>query len=296
MLSGPDLGAGFLHQLSVDRDGTTTTFTHHAQAGGADANGPPKGPLDALGFVHPPVACMFGGPRCWHRRFLLPFEATPRVRQAYNRFRFVLETMMAQTYGGAPVAIDRALSEVVRRIGPALDEDGIEWFVGGSVAARLQGAQLAPNDIDLGTTREGVDRIASLLAEYLIEPAATTDRGPGRIVRGARAFVGTFQEGARVEWAVPLGPEAPLPFEEWSGRAGVARLETVTLDGRSVRLSRPEYDLVRAAETGRPDRVRALSDLLRERGPDRELLATLLARSALSDDARTTLARSFDDV
>ncbi len=296
MLSGPDLGAGFLHQLSIDRDGETTTFTYHAQDGGADANGPPKGPLDALGFEHPRSACMFGGPRCWHRRFLLPFEATPRVRQAYNRFRFVLETMMAQTYDRAPVAIDAALREVVHRLGPALDADGIEWFVGGSVAARLQGAALAPNDLDLGTTREGVDRIAALLPEYLIEPVATTDRGDDHIVRGARAFVGTFQQGARVEWAVPLAPDPPRPFEEWSGRAGVARLDSVTIDGRSVRVSRPEYDLVRAAETHRPDRLRALTDLVRTRGADRELLEVLLGRSSLPRDARDALARSVRDV
>ncbi|HEY1198810.1 MAG TPA: hypothetical protein VGG32_08825 [Thermoplasmata archaeon] len=291
MLSGPDLGAGYLHQLSLDRDGERTTFTYHAQDGGADANGPPKGPLDVFGFVHPPSPCGFGGPRCWHRRFLLPVSEASRARQAYNRSRFVLQTMLDQVYDRIPARVGTALEEVVRRISGPLAQEAIDWYVGGSAAAWLLGAAIAPGDLDLGTTRGGVDRIAALLAEYLIEPLAPTDWPTVGIVQGARAFVGTFQEGARVEWAVPLEPRTPLPFEEWSGRTDVVRLANVSFRGHAVRVTRPEYALVRAYEKRRPNDAGAIAEVVRRLGPDGELLDSLLARSRLPVPERTTIRR-----
>jgi hypothetical protein len=292
MLSGPDLGAGYLHQLTLDRTAETTTFTYHAQDGGADANGPPIGPLDALAFAHPEGGCQFGGPRCWHRRFLVPFDETPKVRLAYNRFRFVLETMLQQVYSGTPVAIDGALSELVRRVAPTLRSEGIDWYIGGSTAARLLGASLLPRDIDLGTSRAGVDRLAQLIPEYLIEPLGPTDSPTLGIVRGARAFVGTFREGARVEWAVPIEPTAPTGWDEWSGRPSDVRTLEVTLEGTAVRVTRPEYALIRSAERRAPARVTTLTELVRKLGPDLELLSALLATSRLAPDAREALVRS----
>lgn len=295
MLSGPDLGAGYLHQLTTDRDGDRTTFTYHAQDGGQDANGPPKGPLYVFGFVHPPAPCPFGGPRCWHRRFLLPFAATPSVRQCYNRNRFVLATMIDQRFAGAPTAIEAALAEVADRLGRADGSEAIDWFVGGSTGAWLLGAELAPHDIDLGTSRAGVDRVGERLADYLIEPVATTDWPPGGIVRGARAFVGTFAAGARVEWSVALEGDAERPLDEWSGRPGVARLVSAPFRGRPIPVSRPEYSLVRAAEKGAPDRGRAIAEVVRRIGPDRELLGVLLERSRLAPTAREAVRRSVDE-
>jgi hypothetical protein len=289
LVSGPDLGAGYLHQLSRDRDGETTTFTYHAQTGGQDANGPPRGPLDVFGFVHPPTACMFGGPHCWHRRFLLPFEETAAVRQAYNRNRFVLETMIAQAYDGAPATVDAGVEELVARLAAPLERDGIEWFIGGSGAAWLLGSGLLPHDLDVGTTREGVDRIGELLREYLIEPIAPTDRADGGIVRGARAFLGTFQAGVRVEWSVPLSPGRVEPLGEWTGLSGVARLESLERHGATIRVSRPEYALVRAAERHADGRAEQLAAFVRSRGADGELLNALLARSALSGPARAAV-------
>lgn len=292
MLSGPDLGAGFLHQLTTEPGGERSTFTYHAQEGGPDANGPPKGPLDVLGFVHPPSPCQFGGPRCWHRRFLLPSGEAPRVRQCYNRYRFVLQAMIDQAYSRAPVAVDAALGEVVERLTGARGLDEEEWYVGGSTAAWLLGAPIAPRDIDLGTTRSGVDRLGVVLADYLIEPVSTTDWETPGIVRGARAFVGTFSAGARVEWAVPLEPLADSPLAEWSGRPGVARLLSTSFRGKSVHVTRPEYALVRAAEERSVDRVGAIGELVRRVGPDRELLGVLLDRSPLSSAACETVRQS----
>lgn len=286
LLSGPDLGAGFLHQLSLDRAGEHSSVTYHAQDGGADANGPPKGPLDVFGFVHPLSPCMFGGPRCWHRRFLLGFADISRARQAYNRNRFVLQTMIDQAYDHLPAAVPTALEEVVRRVSGVLAQDRIDWYIGGSTAAWLLGARLRPRDIDLGTTRAGVDRIATLLAEYLIEPIAPTDWPGAGIVRGARAFVGTFQEGARVEWAVPIEPRAPVPMDEWSGRVETVRLLPAAVDQHPVHVTRPEYALVRAHEKHRPAEAAAIGEVVQRFGPDGELLDVLLARSSLPERRR----------
>jgi hypothetical protein len=291
MLSGPDLGAGYLHQLSFDRDGERTTFTYHAQDGGADANGPPKGPLDVFGFVHPASPCPFGGPRCWHRRFRLPFSELSRVRQAYNRSRFVLQTMLDQVYDRIPAGVGSALEEVVRRVADPLAHDGIDFYIGGSTAAWLLGAAVAPADLDLGTTRAGVDRIAPLLAEYLIEPLAPTDWPAAGAVQAARAFVGTFRQGARVEWAVPLEPRTPLVFEEWCGRMDVPRFARASFEGHDVRVTRPEYALVRAHEKHRPQEAASIAAVVRRLGPDGELLDSLLARSRLPTADRTAVRR-----
>jgi len=290
MISGPDLGAGYLHQLSFDRHDAATTFTHHAQEGGRDAAGPPVGPLDVLGFARPPSPCMFGGPGCWHRRYLLPFSATAKVRFAYQRHRFVLDTMLRQAHGLADVEFDDALNELVRRVAGPLRDERIEWYVAGSGSVRLVGGGGSPRDIDLGTTRKGVERLGELLAEYLVEPVAPTDRPGGDLVLGGRAFVGTPRSGARVEWAVPLDRREPLRWEELGGVAGVARtLEVSSPNGDPIRVSRPEYALVRAASRGRTAGTEAAIAAIRHVGADPELLAVLLDRSPLPLPARVTL-------
>jgi hypothetical protein len=291
MLSGPDLGGGFLHQLTLDRDGDRTTFTFHAQDGGSDAGGPPAGPPDVFGYSHPPNPCQFGGPHCWHRRFLLSFEEIPKVRRAYNRCRFVLETMIAQAHLGAPIGLEIALTELVRRLPAPAVSAAPEWYIGGSTAAWLLGADLKPRDIDLGTTRPGVDRLADLLGEFLIEPVATTDWPLGRIVYGARAFVGTFREGARVEWAVSLEPVRSPVEGEWEPSLGGVRCLTVDFHGSPVRVTRPEYSLVKAAQRGPSERLDVLARLVRRLRPDSELLEGLLAHPTIPAGTRETVER-----
>lgn len=291
MISGPDLGGGYLHQLSFDPGGEATTFTFHAQEGGSDAGGPSQGPLDVLGGAMTKVPCMFGGPRCWHRRFVLPRGDAPRVRQAYHRYRSTLAAMLDQAYAGVPVPFERSVEEVVRRLAGPLASEGIDWYVGGSGAAFLLGARIRPGDLDLGTVRPGVDRIAALLAEFLIEPLAPTDWPKVGPVRGARAFVGTLAEGIRVEWAVPLAPTRRGLGEEWSGHPGEVRRLTVTVAGSMVHVTRPEYALVRAAEKGHRAHREAILGLLRQLGTDRELLSAVIDRSDLPPGERDLLWR-----
>jgi hypothetical protein len=294
MLSGPDLGAGYLHQLSIDRDGDRTTFTYHAQEGGVDAAGPPKGSLDVFGYVHPPQACQFGGPRCWHRRFLLPFAETAKVRTAYNRSRFVLQAMLDQAYAGVPADTAPAMRELVARLSAPLARARIPWYVGGSAGTWLLGDPVRPRDIDLGTTRTGVDQIADLLREYLIEPVGPTDWPRAGIVHAARAFVGTFQSGARVEWAVPLDLTTPPRAGEWGGRPEDVRTLPATFEGAPVLVTRPEYSLVRAWVRSDAARAAELLSLVRRLGPDRALVGELLEQSTLAPPARARRLAELD--
>ncbi|NNN17054.1 MAG: hypothetical protein HKL79_01650 [Thermoplasmata archaeon] len=288
MLSGPDLGGGLLHQLTIDREGDRTGYTFHAQDGGADAGGPSKGPPEPFGYRIPPTACTFGGPRCWHREFRLGEAEAPRVRMAYNRMRFVMAPMLEQRYGRRPPTIDAALEEIAGRLSEPARGPAFPWYVGGSTASYLLGAAIAPEDIDLGTTREGIDRIASALSEYLIEPAATTDWPRVGEVYAARAFVGTVRDGARVEWAHREGVPSTGPGE-WTGDLARVRTEPVDFHGFTLRVTRPEYALLRAAEAGRHERIEPLVATLRTLGTDASLLEELLGASTLPAPARDAL-------
>jgi hypothetical protein len=201
--------------------------------------------------------------------------------------------MLDQAYDRAPARVEGALEEVVRRVAEPLAHGEVGWYIGGSTAAWLLGAAVVPADIDLGTTRAGVDRIASLLAEYLVEPLAPTDWPTAGTVQGARAFVGTFREGARVEWAVPLEPRTPLPFEEWSGRTDVPRLVTASFRGHEIRVTRPEYALVRAFEKHRLNDAAAIAAVVRRLGPEAELLDSLLERSRLPTADRAPVRQAI---
>ena len=292
MISGPDLGGGYLHQLTRDQDADRTTFTYHAQEGGQDAGGPPKGPLEPLGYIHPPSPCQFGGPRCWHRRFLLPVGAAAKVRLAYNRSRFVLEAMLDQQYGGLARPFAATIEEVVRRLREPLARAGVRWYIGGSASVKLLGGDVEPERLDLGTTRDGVDRIGELLGDLLIEPVGPTDWPRTGLVHAARAFVGTFRNGMRTEWAVPLERSNLPAFGEWTGPPGIARTLDVAYAGGVVQASRPEYALVRSAEKSRGPPSAPIVTLVRRLGPDVELLDALLARSSLASEVRAELVRA----
>jgi hypothetical protein len=290
MISGPDMGGGYLFQLSVDREEARCQFTVHAQDGGMDAGGPPPGPPDVFGFERTPAMCQFGGPQCRHRVFQLPDTETVRVRRAYNRWRFVAAPMLRQTFGAERPPVEQGLTELFDLIAAPLEREGIGWYVGGSAGAWLQGVAVVPADVDLGTSRSGVDRIGELLGEYLIEPVAPTHWPRSGEVVGARAFVGTMKDGLRVEWAVPADPASVRGSQrEWAVEPASAGFQVVDWNGRRVPVTRLEYSLVRAAERQRPDRLEAVASTLRGVGLDRRLLESLLADGTLEPDGEAAI-------
>lgn len=294
LLSGPDLGAGYLFQLTVDRSGERPRLTVHAQEGGRDASGPASGSLPRLGFHVPTTPCPIGGRGCRHEEFEVPEAALPRARLAYNRFRFVLRAMLDQQAGAVVAPVRVGLAEVARRLaerfGPASDR----WYVGGSAAALAQGVAVTPNDIDLGTDRDGVAEVGEALAEYLIEPVAATTWPPSRPMIAARAFVGTLVEGVRVEWGVSDGPPTAPDGREWALPPADVPKVSVTVDGTALRATRLEYFAVSAAVKGRRDALEATVPVLRQAGPDRLLLERLAGQAPLTGSARAQLLARFD--
>lgn len=292
MLSGPDLGAGFLHQLSFDREEADGgPFTFHAQPGGADASGPPAGSLEPLGWSRSPEMCMFGGRLCYHRRFALPIASAGPVRAAYNRSRFVLAAEMAQLYQGARVPLADGLREWTATAGSELDRQHLRWCVAGALAEAVHGIGPPPRAVEIEVAEEAVPVAAEALRALLIEPPAPTDWG-GRSVVAARAFVGTLQEGVRIGWAASravlpttlpttvealVGSERPIDRVDWEGiRLPIAPLELL---------------LGSAVQAGDPQRAARAADRLAERGADPTLLAAVLTRPEFEGRAFAELRR-----
>jgi hypothetical protein len=235
MISGPDLGAGFLHQLTREHTAGGARFTFHAQDGGEDAGGPPKGSPEALGWALAPGMCPIGGRRCWQRSFELTDAETALVRAAYQRTRLVMELSIEQAAGRAVPTWEAAFAETADRIEAEGRSDPIPWALSAASLDRTSGAPAPTGEIVLVTTPAGVTRIAAALREYLIEPPGPTDWPPERFVAG-RAFVGTPREGARVGWRAPSGRRDLGSTGEANARPG-AKPSPISWAGRSVAIS-----------------------------------------------------------
>lgn len=208
MLSGPDLGAGYLYQLSYDEEEEgPRSFAFHAQRGGADAGGPPVGPLDFLGYRFPRAPCMFGGPRCWERRFFLGESALPKVRAAYQRTRFAMAALLAHEYEGLPVPFEAGLEEFLGLVDRPLRGARIPYRVVGRAAAWLRGVGELPGSLTVELGVGGAELVGSALEPFLLEPVSPRSPEEGT---GGRAFLGTFKAGLRVEFGErPPGAGAP---------------------------------------------------------------------------------------
>ncbi|MCI4320190.1 MAG: hypothetical protein L3K23_08705 [Thermoplasmata archaeon] len=245
MLSGPDMGGGFLYQLTRETERDPTRFVFHAQDGGADAGGPPAGTPEPFGYFHPAQSCDFGGPRCWHREFELPSSDAARARAGYNRTRFVMQAMLAQRYANEEVPVEEALRDLLDRVGSSSGPEERPWWVGGSTSLWLRGLGPRPHDLDLGVTDAGAGTLGAALEEYLIEPLGPVVEADGRTRVGARAFLGTHRRGVCVEWAV-ADTRSPPEF-----RARVARQAgEFSWEGRSVPIAPLELSLAGAASRG----------------------------------------------
>jgi hypothetical protein len=290
LVSGPDVGGGYLLQLTWSRPPLESVFTFHLQPGGTDAAGEASATPDRLGFRHPALSCPIGGPRCWERTFRCGGERRSMVRLSYNRFRFALAPLLDQVAGKVVPPIESALRQLLPVTSQILEARGIPWEIGGSAGAWLRGVPLVPGDIDLGTTAEGATALAEELQDYLIAPLSATGE-PGSSGRvGAEAFLGTLKDGARVEWsgASPESLEAE-PFSEWGGPDVWARRQRVIWQQFDIPVAPLEFDLVRGAERQRNDRIEVIVGHLRRTSFDRPLLLRTLEGSKLSPEARTRL-------
>lgn len=140
---------------------------------------------------------MFGGPRCWERRFFLGEAALPKARAAYQRTRFAMAAMLGHQYEGLPVPFESGLEEFLRLADPKLRSSKIPYRVVGRAAAWLRSGGDPPSSLTVELGVGGADLVGGLLEPFLIEPVAP--RGPEEGL-GGRAFLGTFKAGLRVEF------------------------------------------------------------------------------------------------
>ncbi|MCI4345572.1 MAG: hypothetical protein L3K07_02285 [Thermoplasmata archaeon] len=259
LLSGPDVGGGFLLQLSEERPPLPAGYTYHLQEGGTDAAAAPAASLEPLGFAHPPAACMFGGPRCWERSFAAPGESASAVRNSYNRFRFILGPLLEQRAGRRPVPMEQGLTELLDRLLEPLRLTSVPWEIGGSTGAWIRGVPIAPKHIDVGTTADGARVIGQLLEDARTEPVHERVEPDGRRQLWGSAFLGTLVEGVRVEWGgATRDVEEGAAEGEWHGRGLWTRVERVEWHGRRVPLAPLEFELVRLLERGRNPEAEAV--------------------------------------
>ncbi len=239
MVSGPDLGAGFLWQLSVDEGGPEEPgFTYHLQDGGEDAAGPPIGPPDFLGYRHPEAACMFGGPRCWERRFLAEPAALVRVRTAYQRTRLAFAALLGHQYEDRPVPFAEEFERLLGLCDAPLRAAGLPYRIDARTAAWIAGDGPSPARLRLEVGPGGTDRLGELLERELIEPIAS--RGPEEGF-GGRAFLGTVKAGLLVDFGErpPGAGTGPGAVREVAWRGfGVP----IAASGRSSGGSRPPLE------------------------------------------------------
>ncbi len=290
LVSGPDLGGGYLHQLSRVRTAPAESlFTYHAQDGGADADGPPIGSLEPLGHFHPPEPCMFGGPRCWHRAFRVPDAETRAVRTAYNRFRFALATALAQRYRSAPFPFERTLAEVFGPLRAYATSGERPVYVRGDAALGLHGIERPAAMIELVVTRPIADELARTWREALIEPFAPRFTENGSTTIGGRAWIGPFTAGAIVDWAVP-------DTAGGSKRTGLPpeAIATVVRDGREWPVARLEVLYLEAFTARDAERERAIAERLRAVGAHRVLLESLARDRGLAPEEAERLLQRFD--
>ena len=190
----------------------------------------------------------FSGDGGWFRR---SFAVDPAdVLRTHAWFAEHLEELVLQTARLRPAPWDDALEEFLRRIGGA----EVDWWLTGSAALAVRGAEVAPRDLDLVTDDAGAQLLAERLVDVLVEPlqpVAWFCRWWGR------AFL-----GARVEWVGGVGPAADEPEPTDFGLVAAASLETVAWRGNAVRVPPLSLQLAVCERRGLGDRAARIRALL----------------------------------
>jgi len=173
------------------------------------------------------------------------------LRRIYRNFECRIQELLAHTARRRPAPWQPALEELVDR----LDAADVGWFLIGSAALAVRGADVAPRDIDFVTVDHA--RTAVALDDALVEPPLA-DAGRSWVA----AWFGRAYLGARVEWVADVYPDADDragPNE--IGPAAAARLERVRWRNRDLLLAPLELQLAVTERRGLDDRVAAIHRL-----------------------------------
>lgn len=177
---------------------------------------------------------------------------TPGLDICWQNFAGCAELMLRQAARLQAVPWRETLHELCRRTSGRESS----WWLAGSTALAVRGARIEPGDIDLVCSGDGALGLGVIFADAIIEPVVRDASSPVSEYWG-RAFL-----GARLEWigAPKAGVDSPSPSD--FGPVAASRLETVTWEGRQLRV--PPLDLQRAVSQrrGLTSRV-ALIDAIR---------------------------------
>jgi hypothetical protein len=169
------------------------------------------------------------------------------LQEAWQNFVHHAATMLRQTAAGrAPW--DGALLVFLDRV------DRVDWWLAGSGALAVRGADISPRDLDVITDAAGAERLGELLADSLVEPVFAREGWSARW--WGRAFL-----GARVEWVADVACSVDDPDPVDFGPTAAAGLETVRWRGYELKVPSLELQLAVAERRGLSDRVAAIHKL-----------------------------------
>ena len=129
-----------------------------------------------------------------------------------------------------------------------LDDLCVNFWLCGSVALAMRGLSLTPHDIDVMTTLDQAERIATSLAAYTVEPFQRTDDW---VTRG----FGVVYLGCRVDIAMDPVPDESDEIHHDFGWTSMQHLEEIEWHGHRVRVPRVRYHRPSNVARGRTDRV-----------------------------------------
>jgi hypothetical protein len=174
------------------------------------------------------------------------------LEEAYSGFARLGPAMLEQQVDPGLKPWEDALDEAITRAESA----GVSLFLVGSAALAVQGAAVAPSDIDFVVTDDGARQLGEVLIDVLVEPVSPT---PGWI---SRWFGRAFVCDCRVEWAGGVEPHVDDPTPADFGPTALER--AIELDWRGHTLRVPPLDLLRDVNDrrDRPDRVAAIDALI----------------------------------
>lgn len=148
--------------------------------------------------------------------------------------------------------------EVLLRIIPILDGNGIEWWLTGSCATCLHGVPLKPHDIDLMLSSKDIARVNEVFADHLIEPIRSSK---GWVVD----YFGVLYMGARVDLAFDPVSYVDDPEPADFGPYAMAHLQEVCWNGYIVKTPPLELQLQVNRRRGRLDRAEAIEEFMNRR-------------------------------
>jgi hypothetical protein len=162
----------------------------------------------------------FGEEAGVHVKEFPPMSVTDEILE---RFRRSLPLMLRQTARLEPDPWETALSEVALRLSE------LDWFLAGSAALAVRGAEIAPRDLDLVISDRDARAAAAAFQDALVEPAVETEGWFSR-------WFGRAWLAARVEWVAGVTPAADDPEPTDFGIVAASTLERVTRNGVSLRV------------------------------------------------------------